>query len=318
MDRSVAAFAALVVLVLTAGCVGLSPDTQSAPEPPEDADLAASYPVTVTAVVDGDTIKIRFENGTQDTVRLLGVDTPETQSENDPAEFEGVPETEAGRSCLREAGHDATRTMTQRLLGERVTIGLDAESDGRGYYDRLLAYVYEDDENVNYRLVADGDGRVYDSQFTERATFDAAEQRARENGTGVWACATDSPPTPTPEPIADGGEVTDGPLAVATIHEDAEGHDGQNLNDEYVVFENRGEETLDLSGWTVSDEADHRYMFADGTALAPDEQVTLRTGSGTNSGDTLYWGQSQPVWNNGGDTVTVRAANGTVMVREAY
>ena len=319
MDRAVVV---LVVLVATSGCLGLSPDGAPAPgtpEPPADADLANSYAVTVTAVVDGDTVKIRYRNGTQDTLRLLGVDTPETGGENDPAEFEGVPETAAGRDCLGEAGHDATRAMTQRLLGETVTIGVDAESDRRGYYDRLLGYIYQDGENVNYWLLTEGHARVYDSQFTEREAFDAAEQRARANGTGLWACATESPPTgTTTEPVAaDGGAVT-GALAIAEIHEDAAGDDRQNLNDEYVVFENRGATALDLSGWTVADEANHAYRIPDGTTLDPDDRLTLRTGRGTDSATTLYWGQGSPVWNNDGDTVTVRAANGTAMVRQGY
>ncbi|WP_424016902.1 lamin tail domain-containing protein [Halorientalis pallida] len=321
MDRAVLA---LVVLVAASGCLGLSPDGSPAPgtpAPPADADLRDSYAVTVTAVVDGDTVKIRYRNGTQDTVRLLGVDTPETSGENDPAEFEGVPETAAGRSCLGEAGHDATRAMTQRLLGETVTIGVDAESDRRGYYGRLLGYIYQDGENVNYWLLTEGHARVYDSQFTERAAFDAAEQRARANGTGLWTCATENPVTATgtggDTVAADGGTVT-GALAITDIHADAAGDDRENLNDEFVRFENRGETDLDLSGWTVSDAADHRFRFPDGTTVDPGARLTLRTGSGTDSATTLYWGQGSPVWNNDGDTVTVRAENGTVMARRGY
>ncbi|AQL42636.1 hypothetical protein BV210_07895 [Halorientalis sp. IM1011] len=320
MDR--VAVVLVVLVVAASGCLGLGPSGSHAPgtpAPPADADLANSYAVTVTSVIDGDTIEVRYRNGTQETVRLLGVDTPETSSENDPAEFEGVPETAAGRSCLGEAGRDATRAMTDRLLGETVTLGVDAESDRRGYYGRLLGYVYQDGANVNYWLLTEGHARVYDSQFTERERFDAAEQRARANGTGLWTCATDDPPTPTEEVVADGGTVS-GPLAIVEVHEDAAGSqpDSENLSDEYVVFENRGNGTLDISGWTVSDAVDHTYYFPDGTTLDPGKQVTLRTGSGTDTETDRYWGEGSPVWNNDGDTVTVRAANGTVMVRHPY
>jgi micrococcal nuclease len=319
MDRAVVA-CTVVLVVAASGCLGLSPDGSGpgTPAPPAEADLAESYAVTVTSVVDGDTINVRYRNGTQETVRLLGVDTPETRGENDPAEFEGVPETAAGSACLGEAGHDATRAMTQRLLGERITLGLDAESDSRGYYGRLLGYVYQDGDNVNHWLLTEGHARVYDSRFTERDRFDAAERQARTDGAGLWTCATDDPPTPTATPVADGGQVRDGPLAVTEIHDDAAGDDRENLNDEYVGFENRGESTLDLSGWTVGDEADHWYTVPDGTTLDPGDRLTLRTGSGTDSGTTLYWGRGSPVWNNDGDTVTVRAANGTVMARRGY
>ncbi len=306
MDRVVFAVVAVVALTAASGCLGLSSDgpPSGTPAPAADADLANSYAVTVTAVVDGDTVTIRYRNGTKDTVRLLGVDTPETSGENDPAEFEGIPETAAGRACLGEAGHDATSAMTQRLLGETITLGIDAESDRRGYYDRLLGYVYQDGENVNYWLLTAGHARVYDSQFTERDRFDAAERQARGNGTGLWACATDDPPTATETAVADGGTVT-GSLAIVDIHADAAGDDRENLNDEFVVFGNRGETALDLSGWTVTDDADHTYRFPDGTTLDPGERLTLRTGGGTDSATTLYWGQRRPVWNNDGDTVTV-------------
>ena len=111
---------------------------------------------------------------------------------------------------------------------------------------------------------------------------------------------------------------TNGTLAVATIHADAEGDDRENLNDEYVVFENAGTETLDLSGWAVEDEAGKRYRVPDGVTLAPDETLTLRTGSGTDTGDELYWGAGSPVWNNGGDTVIVENATGDRVLTESY
>jgi micrococcal nuclease len=188
MDRSRFPLAlALVALLALAGCSDLA--TTDAGEPTADGTtLAADYRVTVTAVVDGDTVRIRYQNGTRDTVRLLGIDTPETRADNSPDEFEGVPDTAAGRDCLGEAGEAATRYATDRLLGETVSLRLDSQSDRRGYYDRLLAYVVHDGENVNYRLVASGYARVYDSEFTEADRFYAAESRAQDNGTRVWAC----------------------------------------------------------------------------------------------------------------------------------
>ncbi|WP_144797028.1 lamin tail domain-containing protein [Halorubrum depositum] len=114
------------------------------------------------------------------------------------------------------------------------------------------------------------------------------------------------------------GSDSNGTLAVAAINADAAGDDRENLNDEYVVFENAGAETLDLSGWTVEDEAGKRYAVPDGVTLAPGETLTLRTGSGTDTDDDLYWGAGSPVWNNGGDTVTVENATGDRVLAESY
>ena len=43
---------------------------------PAAADVTGNATVTVTDVVDGDTVDVRYENGSTDTVRLLGIDAP--------------------------------------------------------------------------------------------------------------------------------------------------------------------------------------------------------------------------------------------------
>ncbi len=158
MDRR--SLVALVLLVALAGCGGFSASAPSA-STPTAVGSAGPIPqdtvsVSVTAVVDGDTIRVAYPNGTVDTVRLVGVDTPEVHVENDPAEFEGVPDTDAGRACLREAGTDASNFAKDALLGREVGLAFDPATDRRGYYDRLLAYVVVEDRLFNYRLVATG------------------------------------------------------------------------------------------------------------------------------------------------------------------
>ncbi|MBX0304629.1 lamin tail domain-containing protein [Haloarcula salinisoli] len=307
----------VVVLVLLAGCGGLVPadDGGSAPAAP---GTAASLPadttqVSVTAVVDGDTIRIEYENGTRDTVRLVGVDTPEVNAENDPAEFEGVPDTAAGATCLREAGTNASNFAKDRLLGRTVGIVTDPNLDRRGYYDRLLAYVVVDDRLFNYQLVATGRARVYDSDFSRQGSFTTAETGARDDRRGLWRCADPE----TADWATDTATTSPSGLALVDIHEDAAGNDNENLNDEYLVFANRGDDPISLDGWTVTDAADHSYTF--GTySLGPGERTTLYTGSGTDTETARYWGAGGAVWNNGGDTVTVRTSAGDVALQRAY
>ena len=124
--------------------------------------------------------------------------------------------------------------------------------------------------------------------------------------------------TTTEEPTTSTSNTSEGELAIATIHEDAAGDDRDNLNDEYIVFENTGDEPLDLSGWTVSDEVDHTYTFADGVSVDPGAQITLYTGSGSDTTTDVYWGSGSPIWNNGGDTVIVEDADGTIVLEESY
>ncbi|MDS0259868.1 lamin tail domain-containing protein [Haloarcula sp. S1CR25-12] len=311
MNRHLAG-AVLALAVVLAGCSG------AVPEGSDEVGTAASLPgdttrVSVTAVVDGDTIRIEYRNGTTDTVRLVGVDTPEVHAENDPAEFEGVPDTDSGAACLREAGTNASNYAKEQLLGRTVGIATDPNLERRGYYDRLLAYVVVDDRLFNYRLVASGRARVYDSEFSRGDSFTAAETSAREQRRGLWRCvapgsATWEPATATASPSG---------LALTAIHEDAAGNDNENLNDEYLVFANRGDDTLVLTGWTVTDAAGRSYTFGS-YALAAGDSVTLYSGSGTDTAGARYWGSGRAVWNNDGDTVTVRTDAGSVALERAY
>ena len=195
----------LVVLAVVAfaGCTvsisGGTPDTTLSETPvstPPNGSTNLTVPgaehvsVEVTRVVDGDTIDVRMPDESEDTVRLIGVDTPEVYVENDPAEFEGVPDTEAGATCLREEGHDASAYLENRLAGQNVTLVFDPNTDRRGGYGRLLAYVYVGEQNVNYELVWTGNARVYDTDFVLRDAFDSAEMDARNAQRGVWTCQT--------------------------------------------------------------------------------------------------------------------------------
>lgn len=159
-------------------------DNETALPPPDGSDTRTA---TVTRVIDGDTVEITFENGEEDTVRLIGVDTPETSLRyQSPDEF-NVPDTEAGRDWLLGWGDTATNYTKSELADEQVRIVTDPEADQRGDFGRLLAYIYLGETNFNYELVTQGLARRYDnSQFTYRKEFGQAEQTARTNNQGVW------------------------------------------------------------------------------------------------------------------------------------
>lgn len=190
----------LALTVALAGCVavdssrpGIDLDAGATTEDPPSGEVT----VTVLRVVDGDTLKVAYENGTEDTVRLVGVDTPEVHVENDPEEFDGVPDSAAGSDCLARWGERASDLARETLAGATVQLAFDGNLDRRGYYDRLLAYVVVDGTTFNRKLVADGYARVYDSEFTRRAAYRDLEAAAQRNDTGLWECATANPPTGT-------------------------------------------------------------------------------------------------------------------------
>jgi micrococcal nuclease len=187
----------VVLLVAFAGCTGSPVDETATPEERNnestrttttpDAVDGESVTVTVTRVIDGDTMEIEYANGTEDTVRLLGVDTPETTlSRVSPDEFAGIPDTTAGRDHLFNWGERATALAEDELEGTQVQMVFDPDSDRRGYFGRLLVYLYVDGENFNEQLLAEGYARMYDSQFSLREEFTAVEQEAQATGVGLW------------------------------------------------------------------------------------------------------------------------------------
>lgn len=104
---------------------------------------------------------------------------------------------------------------------------------------------------------------------------------------------------------------------VVDVRANADGYDHDNLNDEYVVIEHQGP-AVDVSGWTVSDSAGHSYTIPSGVTLSDGEQLTISTGSGSNTSSELYWGSDSAVWNNGGDTVVIVDDNGDTVVKYQY
>lgn len=133
---------------------------------------AATFDARVVDVIDGDTVVVRYVHGGHETVRLLGVDTPETHH------------PERGVECF---GPEASAYTRARLLGRGVTLERDAEVRDR--YGRLLAYVRVDGRRFNDELLRDGYARVmFIPPNVEHArSMLAAETDARRSRRGMWS-----------------------------------------------------------------------------------------------------------------------------------
>lgn len=103
---------------------------------------AVRFAAVVTRAVDGDTVRVRTARGPE-TVRLLGVNTPETHHPT------------KGVECF---GPEAAAFTARMLTGRAVTLELDVEH--RDIYGRLLAYVEVDGHRFNDVLVRRGDARL--------------------------------------------------------------------------------------------------------------------------------------------------------------
>jgi micrococcal nuclease len=89
---------------------------------------------------------------------------------------------------------------------------------------------------------------------------------------------------------------------------------GPDLDREYVMIENRGPGSQDMTGWTLSDDSDHVYAFPDGFVLAGTASVRVWTKSGRDTSIDLYWGRSSGVWGSD-DTAFLLDDIGTVIDR---
>jgi len=47
-------------------------------------------------------------------------------------------------------------------------------------------------------------------------------------------------------------------------------------------------------------------------------KVTLRTGLGKYTQSEVFWGSRRPIWNNDGDTIFIRDANGNLVLSYVY
>jgi micrococcal nuclease len=127
----------------------------------------------VLRVVDGDTIEVLLD-GTEEDVRYIGVDTPESVAPGQPVE------------CFGEAASDFNAELVE---GEDVSLVFDAEL--RDKYGRLLAYVYVGDLLVNAELLKRGFASTLEIEpnTSKAPRFARLAQRAGAAGRGLWgAC----------------------------------------------------------------------------------------------------------------------------------
>jgi micrococcal nuclease len=127
----------------------------------------------VLRVVDGDTLKITAGDG-EDTVRLIGINTPETV---DP------------RTTVECFGKEASEKMKYLAEGQEVLVVKDPTQSERDKYNRLLAYVYLTDGTLlNQKMIEDGYAfeYTYITPYEFQTEFQDAERVAKENKQGLW------------------------------------------------------------------------------------------------------------------------------------
>ncbi|CAN5560110.1 hypothetical protein BH20ACT2_BH20ACT2_13430 [soil metagenome] len=138
----------------------------------------------VARIVDGDTVMLDLGAGTE-TVRLIGIDTPETKHPTKPV------------MCF---GAEASAHLNE-LIPPGTVVRAERDVEARDRYDRLLLYLHraDDDLFVNLAMAADGYAAVatFAPNVAHTDAFVAAVAEARSAGLGLWAACggIDTPAT---------------------------------------------------------------------------------------------------------------------------
>lgn len=170
------------ILALAAAGVALVPRAPSAPAaaakyavPISPATTSDTYPVV--HVMDGDTFAVLI-NGSTTTIRVIGLDTPETVDPRKPIE------------CF---GPEASAEAHKILDGQYVRLEYDPSQGSKDVYGRMLAYVFLMDGTLyDEFMIAEGYGHEYTfkTPYEYQTGFKAAQAEAHKEQLGFWSPAT--------------------------------------------------------------------------------------------------------------------------------
>ena len=141
---------------------------------------------TVTKIVDGDTIYCSQGYGKEEKVRLIGIDTPE--SNKNPKTYRDAERTGESIESIIKLGKKSTAFVRSRLsVGTEIRLELDVQLKDK--YGRTLAYVYlPDGSMLNELIVREGYAQVMTipPNIEYQELFVEAERDARKNKRGLW------------------------------------------------------------------------------------------------------------------------------------
>jgi micrococcal nuclease len=134
------------------------PDTFDAPFIPVSS--------TVYRIIDGDTIEVLLKDGTEETVRIIGIDTPEYE----------------------ECYFNEAATYLRKLISDAEIVLQQQPGDDRDKYSRLLRYVHLDGIDIGLQLIRDGYAKNYPwFEHPRLEEYKAAESEAQRSNRGLWA-----------------------------------------------------------------------------------------------------------------------------------
>lgn len=125
----------------------------------------------VVRIVDGDTYLLKDDNGTEEKIRIIGANTPETKH------------PKKGKEPF---GAEATAFAKKYLSKKKVQLKFEKGKVDR--YNRILAHVYIEGIHFNKMLLDSGMAKTmfYAPNFEFKTTFKTAQKNAKIKKIGIW------------------------------------------------------------------------------------------------------------------------------------
>lgn len=159
------------------------------------APISTGY--KVSSVVDGDTVKVTID-GKIETIRIIGLNTPETVDPRKPVE------------CF---GKEASSKAKELLSGKTVTLEVDSPQGDRDKYGRLLRYVIlPDGRDFGKTMIAEGYAYeyTYNTPYKYQKIYKEAQLTAQSQQLGLWSPNTCSGKTASQAVSSGSPAVTNG------------------------------------------------------------------------------------------------------------
>ena len=211
--------------------------------------------VFVSRIIDGDTIELEDKSD----VRLLGINSPE----------KGEQYYDEAKNFLKEKA-------------ENKTVFLEYGKDKTDLYNRTLAYIFINGENINLDLVKNGYANYY---------FPSGKDKYYPLFENAWEeCLNNK------KNLCESSESVCAPCI--TLKE-------INIESQEAIFYNDCRINCTLKDWSVKDEGRKKYVFGNFMFRGRSE-VILKVSDGKNNITNLFWESEEYVWTKTGDTLFLR------------
>ncbi|MEK6824110.1 MAG: thermonuclease family protein [Nanoarchaeota archaeon] len=223
--------------------------------------------VKVDRIIDGDTLVLN--NGNH--VRMLGINTPEKKEKY---------------------YQEAKDSLNEKILNK--TVRLEYGKDKKDKYNRTLAYVFLNNENINLKQVENGLANYYfpsgkDIYYNEFKTSWENCIKSNKN-----LCEKSE-------------NICSKCIELKEF----------NYNSQEVVFYNSCNYDCNLNSWKIKDEGRKNFIFPN-FVLEKEKEIKIKVGEGINNEEVLFWKGEEYVWTKTGDTLFLRDSEGKLVLWRAY